>query len=151
VDEKDVGYKLQIGYMVNRNFGVEGGWVDLGKFRYNASFTGGSAQADIKASGINIAGIGVLPLDHGFSLFGKLGVINAKVKTNVSASGPGGSASANESSTNWSPNYGLGVMYDVSPKFAIRAEWERFDKVGDKNKTGEGDVDLLSVGLRFSF
>jgi hypothetical protein len=42
-------------------------------------------------------------------------------------------------------------MYDVSPKFAIRAEWERFDKVGDKNKTGEGDVDLLSVGLKFSF
>lgn len=151
VDESDVGYKLQLGYMINRNFGVEGGWVDLGKFTYNASFIGGSANGDIKASGFNIAGIGVLPLDNNFSLFGKLGTINAKVKASVSATGPGGAASGSASDTEWSPNYGLGVMYNLSPKMAIRAEWERFDKLGDKNKTGEGDVDLWSVGLRFSF
>lgn len=151
VDDSDTGYKLQLGYMFNRHVGVEGGWVDLGKFRYNANFNGGSAVADVKASGFSMAAIGVAPLNESASLFAKLGIINAKVKTSASASGPGGAASANVSDTDWSPNYGLGFMYSFTPKLALRVEWDRFDNLGNKDKTGEGDVDLYSVGLKYSF
>jgi len=130
---------------------IEGGWADLGKFRYNATFTGGSAAAEVKVSGFNIAAIGVAPLNDSVSLFAKLGTINAKVKANVSAIDPGGAASGNESDRNWNLNYGLGLMYNFTHNLAIRLEWDRFDKVGDKEKTGEGDVVLYSIGLKYSF
>ncbi|MSQ53427.1 MAG: hypothetical protein EXR28_16275, partial [Betaproteobacteria bacterium] len=148
------GHPLQLGYMFNRNWGVEGGWVDLGEIGYRATatnFGGASLNANVNASGFNIAGIGVMPLNDSFSLFAKLGTINAKVKASGSVAIAGVTFNANQSDTSWSNNYGLGVMYNLSAKTAIRAEWERFSKLGDKNKTDEGDIDLLSLGLKYSF
>jgi len=151
LDEKDTGYKLQLGYKFTPNWAIEGGYVDLGKFKYNATFTGGGANAEVKASGWNIAGVGTVPINDRFSLFGKLGLIDAKVKGSVTATGPGGTASGNTSSTKSKANWGIGANYGVSKAWGLRAEWERFSKLGDKNTTGESDVDLLSVGVVFNF
>ena len=154
VDETDIGYKLLAGYMFNKYLGVEGGWVDLGKFTYSASFTGpvaGTMKADIKASGFNLAAIGALPISDSFSVFLKVGTIDASLKGTATATGSGTSATGSVKDTSWKGNYGIGVMYNFNANLAIRAEWERFAKLGDKNTTGEGDVDLLSVGLKYAF
>ena len=36
-DNRDTGYKLFGGYKVNRNFAVEGGYFDLGRFGFTAT------------------------------------------------------------------------------------------------------------------
>lgn len=151
VDDTDTAYKLQFGYQFTPYFAVEAGYADLGKMTYSAAFTSGSANASAKATGITVAALGILPIGNDFSLFAKLGTIDAKVETDVSATGPGGSASANRSSTRWRPNYGLGAAYSVNKSIGIRAEYERFDNLGDSNTTGSGDVDLFSVGVAFKF
>lgn len=151
LNKTDTAYKIQVGYQFNQNFAVEGGYIDLGKAKYSASFTGGGANADAKASGLNIAALGILPINQSFAVFGKLGLINAKVESTVSATGPGGSASASVSSTDWRPNYGIGVNYNVSKQFSIRAEYEQFSKLGNASRTGEADVNLLSVGVAYKF
>lgn len=151
VNKTDTAYKIQMGYQFNPNIAIEGGYIDLGNTKYSASFTGGNASANSKAAGLNIAALGILPINESFSVFGKLGMINAKVETTVSANGPGGAASASASSTNWKPNYGFGATYNVNKQFGIRAEYEQFSKLGDANKTGEADVNLLSVGLSYKF
>lgn len=151
LDKNDVGYKFQVGYQFNKYFAVEGGYVDLGKTSYSARFTGGTANADVKVSGPNIAVLGILPLNDSFSVFGKLGGINARVKANVSATGPGGSASASTSSTDFQPNFGIGAIYHVNKQFGIRVELERFSDLGDSSTTGKSDVDLASVGVVFKF
>jgi predicted porin len=46
--------------------------------------------------------------------------------------------------------WGLGAQYDFSKSTALRAEWERFENVVD-TRTGEADVDLISVGLQVRF
>jgi OOP family OmpA-OmpF porin len=143
VDEVDFGYKLQVGYMFNRYVGIEGGWVDLGKFRYSATTATGSGSVSISAQGFNLAVLGAWPVADRFSLIGRLGMINADVKAKGTA--------VNASDTSVKPNLGLGAMYQVTPRVAIRAEWERFFNLGDENKTGQGDIDLWSVGLRYSF
>ena len=151
MDDNDTGYKFQLGYKFSPNWALEGGYVDLGKFNYNATFTGGTANAQVKASGINLAAVGTYPISEQFSIFGKLGFIDAKVEENASATGPGGAGTGSASSTKVKTNYGFGASYSFSKDWGVRAEWERFSKLGDNNTTGESDVDLLSVGVVFDF
>ena len=151
MDDHDTGYKLQLGYKFTPNWAIEGGYVDLGKFNYNATFTGGTASGEVKASGFNLAGIGSYPINDQFSIFGKLGFIDAKVEASANATGPGGAASGSASATKWKTNWGFGATYNVTKAWGVRAEWERFNKLGDNNNTGESDVNLLSVGVVYNF
>ncbi|MEI7431483.1 MAG: outer membrane beta-barrel protein [Betaproteobacteria bacterium] len=139
IDKNDIAYKAQVGYQLNQYFAIEGGYIDFGKAKYSGTVTGGTVKADIKASGFNIAAVGILPINESFSLFGKLGVIDAKAEV--------GSASA----TKIKPTYGLGATYNVNKQLGIRVEYELFSKLGDANKTGEADVSVLSAGVAYKF
>lgn len=155
VDKTDAGWKLFAGYQFNPNFAVEGGYVDLGKFSFSttvtaapAGFTTGSLSGDVKTkNGLFLDAVGIIPLQNNFSLFGKLGIYS--IKTELSASGPSGSLT--QSSTDSDLHWGIGAGYDFNKNVAARLEWERFNDVGNKDKTGEANVDLLSVGVVYKF
>jgi OOP family OmpA-OmpF porin len=151
LDKSDVAYKIQLGYQFNPYVAIEGGYVDLGKSGYSASVTGAAVQSDVKASGLAIAALGILPINESFSLFGKLGLINAAVEIEATASAGGSSASSSISATKIKGNWGLGAAYNVNKQLALRVEYERFMKLGDANSTGEVDVNLLSAGIAFKF
>ena len=150
LEDGDFGWKLQLGYQFNPNFALEGGYVDLGKIHYNASYDQGNATGDYKAGGFNVAGLGILPLNEKFSVFGKLGFIDARVTSNLGTTGLGGAASS-FGSTQWRPNYGIGGMYNVSKSTSVRVELERFDGIGDESTSGRANIDFLSVGLSHKF
>lgn len=150
-DETDTGYKLQLGYKFNPNFAIEGGYVRLGKFKYDATFTGGTANATVKADGWNIVAMGILPVGDTYSLLGRLGAIRAKVDATASATGPGGSALDNVDATENNFTYGLGVAYNMSKSTSIRIDYDRYAKLGDNSSTGEGDADLYSLGVGYKF
>lgn len=151
LDKHDTGYKAQVGYQFTPNFALEGGYVDLGEGSYSGNYTGGNVNATIKASGFNIAALGILPINESFSVFGKLGTIRAKVEAQSNATGPAGAATGSVRSTDWESNFGIGGTYNISKQLGIRAEYERFNKLGDSASTGEGDVDLLSAGVMYKF
>lgn len=151
VDEEDTAYKAQLGYKFNENFAVEGGYADLGEASYSSTYSGGSANAHVKASGPIIAAVGIMPINESFSVFGKLGVINAKVEADLNATGPGGSATGSSNSTDLKPNWGAGVTYNINNQLGIRAEYEQFRNLGDSNTTGESSVNLLSAGVVYTF
>jgi OOP family OmpA-OmpF porin len=115
-DEKDSAFKLFAGYRVNPNFALEASYIDYGE---------ASAR-------------GIVPLGNRFSLFGKAGVLMSDIEgSSVGAFGP---ASASESETGL--HIGVGAMFDISPTFAIRAEWERNDEL---------ETDMMSIGLQVRF
>lgn len=155
-DEDDTGYKLFAGYRFNQNLAVEGSWTDLGKFSATRNVTApavGSVTGNVKTNGWNVDVVGLLPLQNNFTLYGKVGAFFSTTKTSLSTSGAvvlaaGTDPNRKKSETN--VKWGLGAEYDFSKTTALRAEWERFENVGD-NRTGESDVDLLSVGLQFRF
>lgn len=151
LDNTDTGYKLQLGYQFNPNFAIEGGYLNLGKFNYSVDVAGGSGQGDAKVDGWNIAVLGMMPLTHNFGLFAKLGTIDAKVKSRVSATGVGGTASVDESKAKWKTHVGLGGTYQFSPNVGVRLEYEEFWKLGDAATTGEADVTLWSIGVSYRF
>lgn len=158
-DKSEHGAKLQLGYQFDPNFAVEGGYVDLGKTNYLATYkltpllgtaAWASSSREIRLSGWNISGVGILPIDERFSLFGKLGLIRTQVKT--SDNGAAGFTSvAGYTQHKWRPTYGVGGKYAVSQSFAVRAELDRYDGLGDSSTTGKADVNLWSLGLEGRF
>jgi OOP family OmpA-OmpF porin len=140
VDKKDTGYKLFVGAGLHPNFAVEFGYVDHGKL----NVSGGGQSAGIKAQGYFLDAVGRLPLDNNFGVFAKVGVFNGKVKTY----GAGALGFADESDSGTDMKYGLGVSYSMTKNIAVRGEWERYRYKAFDEKS---DVDLLSIGLSYSF
>ena len=155
VDDTDTGYKLFAGYQFNTNFALEGGYVDLGKMKFSSTVTAapagyvtGSISGDVKTkNGLYLDAVGILPVGNNFSVFGRLGVYSIKAELN--ASGPVGTVSSNDTGSDF--HWGIGAGYDFTNNVGARLEWERFNKVGNKDKTGEGDVDLWSAGIVYKF
>ncbi len=147
LDDNDTAVQLKLGYQFTPNFSVEAGYVDLGKTKYSATFTGGSAIGTVKAHGVVIAGVGTIPVNDKFSVFGKLGVIDGTVDVDVAMSG----ASHSASGTKWRPNYGVGAIYKISGNTEARVELEQFNKLGDESTTGTGNINALSAGIAYRF
>ena len=47
--------------------------------------------------------------------------------------------------------YGLGMRYDFTKSFGIRAELERYSPLGSSAARRESDADQVSVGLSWRF
>lgn len=142
-DDTDTSFKIFGGYQFDDNWGLELGYVDFGK----ATASGAGASGEAKVNGLTLAGVGTLPINDLFSVFGKLGFVRYDLK--VSGSSPGVTFSAEDK--NSALMYGVGAQYNVTEQVGIRAEWELFKKVGDSGTTGESDIDQLSASLVYKF
>ena len=147
VKDTGTGIKLGGGYAFNRNFAVEGAYVDLGKATVSGTFLGVNFSDTRKASGLVVVGVGMLPLGNQFTLLGRAGVINATVKEDASAGG----FSASDKSTKVKTTFGIGASYRFTTQFAVRADFDTYRKLGDSNTTGEGTVDMISIGVVYKF
>ncbi len=149
-DDRDVGYKLYGGYQFNRNFALEGGYFDLGKFGFAATTVpAGTLNGSIKLRGFNLDAVGILPITEKLSALGRVGVNYAEARDQFSGTGAVTVANPNPSKRDTNYKYGLGVQYAFTEALAMRVEAERYridDAVGNK-----GDVDLISVGLLYRF
>ena len=149
-DERDTGYKVFAGYQINRNFALEGGFFDLGRFGFTATTAPpGTLNGSIKLRGLNLDAVGMLPIADRFSVFGRVGLNYAQARD--SFSGTGLVTVTNPSPTKSQTNYkaGLGLQYDFSTTLGMRLEAERYrvnDAVGNR-----GDIDVFSLGLIYRF
>lgn len=151
-DESSTGFKLFAGYRYNPNFALEGGYTDFGKFDARRNVTApvvGSMSRNTKVFGFHLDAVGILPLQGGFSLFGKLGALYSVSKSSISTDGaivPLATTSLNPKRSEWNPKVGLGAGYDFSNGLGLRLEYERVGNVGDTG-TGEGNIGMWSIGL----
>jgi OmpA-OmpF porin, OOP family len=153
--DRSHGFKLYGGYQLNKNFAVEGGYFDLGKFGYTANATRisdgapGTLTGDIKVKGLNLDLVGIVPLSEKFSVFGRAGLNYAQTKGAFSSTGAVSMTNPNPSKNGANYKVGLGVQYAITEALAVRGEAERYrinDAVGNK-----GHIDMLSVGLIYRF
>jgi len=150
-NNSDTAYKLFGGYQFNKNFAVEAGYFNLGKFGYTATTVpAGTLNGQTKLQGLNIDAVGMLPLRNNFSVFGRLGLQYAQAKDEFSSTGvvpvptnpnPGKNAA----------NYkaGLGLQYDFNRSLGMRVEAERY-RINDA-VDNNGDINMYSVGLVYRF
>jgi len=148
---QDTTYGLSLGYRFTPNLAAEVGYVNLGKFGYQSNVSGASNAAvvgEFKSQGMTAAALGILPLPHNVSVYGKLGLIRAD--TELRASGSNGVDTVNTSHYSTGSLVGLGASYDITPKVATRVEWNRYGNLGNPS-TGYGSVNTYTVGLAYKF
>lgn len=141
-DDKGTAWKLLGGYRLHRNFAAELAFTNFGEAK--ATGPGGSITANSKAVDISIVG-SFYPIDR-LAVFGRLGGYRAdtEVKTRTVT------VNQNDSERNTGLTYGFGVAYDLTKRFTVRAEWQKYNEVGGPN-TGEDDITLMSLGVLFRF
>jgi OOP family OmpA-OmpF porin len=142
--ETDTGVKIFGGYQINPTWAVEAGYANLGE----VTASGRSANASIKMNAFAVSAIGSIPVAQRVLLFGKLGAYSGEVKATGSGS-RGRFASVTEHNTDLV--YGFGAKWNFAKNLALRAEYERYNNIGNRNTIGESNVDLLSVGLLYKF
>jgi OOP family OmpA-OmpF porin len=138
-DDTDTAMKFIGGYRFNRNLGVEIGYTDLGE----ATITDPSSTATFESSVMELVGVGTWPIADKFSILGKIGMYRGDVDASDPALG-----SVSESNTGLT--FGVGVQWDFTKNLGLRAEWQRYADVGGDN-VGESDVDVMSIGVIFTF
>ena len=140
-DEKGDGWKLFGGYQINKHFGVEASYVDMGNFGASGRIGAVPFTFSANANGYALAAVGTLPVSDSFDLFAKVGVVFSKVK----ATGTAGAVfvGSNDRETDWTA--GIGVKYKVNKSFAIRAEAERYEFGSN------GNINLYTIGAQFKF
>jgi OOP family OmpA-OmpF porin len=151
LERRDTAYSLTGGYQFNRNLAVEGSFVNLGRFDYQTSTTApvaGSISGRYGVHGFGVSAVGILPLQQGFSVYGKAGLLLAR--TELEANGSAGLATSETHSHSTNGTFGLGLSYDFTKNIVGKAEWNRYARVGDSN-TGRGDIDLYSLGVAYKF
>jgi OOP family OmpA-OmpF porin len=131
-DDKDTAWRLLAGYQFHPNFAAEIGYHNFGE----AKASGFGAEAKAKATAWELVGLGIWPVANQFGIYGKFGLHHSEVKfeSNVGV---------NDKTTGNGTTFGAGLQWDVMPALGLRAEWQRYQKVG-----GESDnkLDVLSLG-----
>ena len=149
-DNSSTGFKLFGGYQLNRNFAVEGGYFDLGRFNYALSTTPvGTFSSDTRVRGLNLDLVGMLPLSDQFSVFGRVGAAYAQSRANPTRTGALLLNNSSTSRKDTNVKVGLGLQYAITEALAVRAELERY-RINDPIRN-RGHIDMASVGLVYKF
>lgn len=134
--------KLYGGYRLTDTWGVEAGWVQLGRVHNDTTAADGSTvHHNGHANSLYLAGTGRVPLGHGFSLTGKAGVSFGRVSAQESGDTDftlGGHKAA--------LLLGVGAEYQVSRNVALTLDLDGYGKVSNQVKAS-----TVTLGLRYGF
>ncbi len=149
-NDRNSAFKIFGGYQFNRYFGVEAGYFDLGRYRFNiATNPAGNFNGEVKARGGNLDLVGTLPITDNFSVFAKVGGQYARTEDAFNGNGSVVVLNSNPSTRKTNYNGGVGLQYAFNPSFQMRAEFERFRL--DNAVLNHSAVNLASISLIFPF
>lgn len=146
-DDTDTGWKAFAGYRFMKYLAVEGAYTNFGEGTANTTITAplvGVVNTKLEADAWTLSALGILPLGDRFSLFGRVGVNFWNIDISATGTGSGGVATVSDSDDGTDWVYGVGVAYNFTKNLSVRGEWERYD-------FDDGDIDLLSAGISWSF
>jgi OmpA-OmpF porin, OOP family len=160
VKNTDNTYRISGGYRFSPIFSLEAHYTDLGKYSSESRATlvpnagAGTVSAKYKTSGFGVDALVSAPLGTGFSIYGRVGLLRAKTEANFTSSGsifvsPTSRLDVTANTTAYS--YGIGAQYDINKQIAIRAEGQRYDKLGNDSTGGKLKLDVYTIGAVFSF
>jgi OmpA-OmpF porin, OOP family len=138
LDDKDTSFRLFGGYQINRHFGVELGYSELGEATGDEP---GFGAFRFEGKAWDLVAVGALPLANNFSLIGKLGFYNGDLDFS------GGGERLSESNTDLT--YAIGAQYDFNKNLGVRAEWQQYKSMGKKETLGESDVDVFGISVLY--
>jgi len=150
IDNHETGWKVYVGYQFNENFAAEGGYTDFGRFHgvsnISAPAAGTSSSKWDATSPMSASLVGIWPIWRQLSVFGKLGLAFTHLEGEVN-----GPITFKMNANRVQPLLGVGLKYDINRQFGLRAEFERFNNVGDGSITGQSNIYLWTAGVQYHF
>ncbi|MFH1605088.1 MAG: outer membrane beta-barrel protein [Pseudomonadota bacterium] len=153
ISNQDTGAGLTFGYRFGKSFALEGGYIDLGKYKYSSFTTAPAAdtvQGIYKAHALSFSAVGILPMNNKWSLFGKAGLTRTSAELSA-RSVTGATAPGGASASGIGLLVGAGATYDFAKNWFGKAELDRYTHVGDPANTGPSDVNVFSLGMGLRF
>lgn len=134
-DPTSDSYKIFGGFDVNKFFGLELTYYDMGDFDDASAGTTFHANIDVW----DVAARGIIPLGKHFELFGRLGYSYVSIETSTTTS----LVNVTTDGSDWRLLYGAGVAVKLGDRFGLRAEYEVWDV--------DESLDAWSAGVYFRF
>jgi OmpA-OmpF porin, OOP family len=151
-DNNDLGWKIFGGYRFTPYFGAEVAFVDLGEESADVGIGAATINATNSVSGVSLSGTAGYPIIPQAYVFGRMGAYiwdssvdtegNALLNAIATANG-----AVNEGDNGVDLTFGLGATYELVEHVKVRADWERFNGLGED----ETDIDLFSGGIQYDF
>jgi len=134
------------GFRTKENFSLQLEYQDDLSFGLDDMFAGSSlwfpetSHDDFESNGLFLSGISSYPINDNGVLYMKGGLFNWEIDSKSFENNPNylGQTSGTDIF------YGLGANYDLNARFAVSAEWERYEME-------KSDIDYLSTKLKFKF
>ncbi len=128
--------RLYGGAMMGNHWGVEIGYLDLGRIAREGGKT--------HAQGLNLSLVGKAPLVSALGVFGRLGTTYGRTETSTSSA-----AIAAGTEKGFGLSYGAGLSYDFTPRLSATLEWDSndFRFAGG----GRDPVRSTSLGLQYRY
>lgn len=141
-DSSDGSIRGDIGYQFDKNWSAELGYTSFGTLfkSHDNNF-----DASQKANAWTVSGIGTLPLNDRFGVFGRAGV--ARYETNNSGTVQGVAVKDRQ---DVKPYAGAGVKFNVTQNFALRAEFQYYADISGVDGSKD-DVQSVYAGAVFRF
>jgi opacity protein-like surface antigen len=149
--------RIFAGFKFNEYLAAEMGYTKFSnqtsKFNQNVGLDNLAGNEKIQAYAVDLVAKGTLPLQNGFSLFGKLGAayLAEDASATVTASDPffgTVSDSVSQNTNKILPTFGLGVSYDINSNLSTEVSWMHIQKVGT---TDLQNTDFIGLGLTYNF
>jgi OOP family OmpA-OmpF porin len=144
----EAGYRLKLGYRPSRYFAIEGEIVDFGRPGASPFANPAALAPGFRSTGVGIDTVATLPFWNKFSFYGRFGAYRGDPRTFAPTSAllltepvRGGTRM----------RYGLGMQYDFTKAFGIRAELERYSPLGQFQASDADSDSSFSVGVRWRF
>jgi OmpA-OmpF porin, OOP family len=134
-DDKGRTFGLFGGYQFNRNLALELQYSDLGKSTFGST--------NLRDSVWDLSGLYLWPIGQ-FSVYGRLGGYMSELRSTNPFTGVELKAS------NGGLTWGIGGQMDLRP-IAIRAEFQRYEKVGGDAIIEKAAINVLTVGALWKF
>lgn len=141
------------GWLLNKNFGLEAGYTRFHDVSLSSSHSFYSVNGKLETYAIDLVGKAIIPLQHGFSVYGKLGVayLNQSVNMKMS-SGRFSQTSFSVSEHNYYPTFGLGLGYDITQNVVADVSYSRIQRVGSSHAYDSlSSTNFVGFGLTYKF
>jgi hypothetical protein len=151
VDRRDNGFRYFAGYSFSPYFAMELAELDIGNFSTRTTVSNGTVNAIYVVKASSLDALFVLPLKDQYNAFVRAGISNTRMDARFTATGAVQLAYNRAKKDRVATHYGVGIQHDLTSVFAVRAEVERFPKLGDDSTGGELRLTTFSAGIVVRF
>ncbi len=158
LDDSDSGYGFIAGYRFTPHLAVEGGYLNLGNLKYRSRVSGNIGgvpsdailNLDSETAGIALSALGVWPLSYRWEVYGRAGVLFGSNTLSLYYADIDTVVRGELSENSIDALAGIGTSLNFLEIYDFRIEYQRIFDAGDKS-AGEGDADMISVGITVVF